>query len=571
MNTLLNNLSTRTKIMGSTLLLLLILLATSLQAILAMSEIGNEMESITKLDIPLTEKITLLTEHQLEQAIYFERAVKYGVLLPLSRLNIGEGLDENNIRQHFQKEQSRFSSLSPMMEQEFEQARSIAEIGVKKAHSSEEQQEFSSILSQLTSIEQQHKVFEHHVDEVFNLLQQEKVIEGEKLAEKVEKEEDQLDQILKDLLKDIEHFTLQASERALEHEQAALSAQMLSLVIALVIGLVLSFLVTRNIVTRLETASKEMDKIADGDLTANIQAQGQDEIAHLQETMIQMQQNLRTMVQKVNDVIGQLSGSSDELAQIMADTSTSTREQQQETENLIQTLRTVGETVNQVAESVHSVSESTHEANQETSSCNQLMTTAVGHIGDLSSQLQRSAEDISALEDQADTISNVLEVIRSIADQTNLLALNAAIEAARAGETGRGFAVVADEVRVLAGRTQESTEEINVITEQLQNVARKAVNSMEESRVKAENVVDQSMDVSKLLGNVANIVNDISGRIARASDDQNRVVTILNEKAVNVGNSAQQNAVAAEQITIASNDLSQTANGLKELVSRFRV
>jgi methyl-accepting chemotaxis protein len=402
-------------------------------------------------------------------------------------------------------------------------------------------------------------------------LQQEKVIEGEKLAEKVEKEEDQLDQILKDLLKEIEHFTLQASERALEHEQAALSTQMLSLVIALVIGLVLSFLVTRNIVTRLEMASKEMDKIADGDLTANIQAQGQDEIAHLQETMIQMQQNLRTMVQKVNDVIGQLSGSSDELAQIMADSSTSTREQQQETENLIQTLRTVGKTVNQVAESVHSVSESTHEANQETSSCNQLMTTAVGHIGDLSSQLQHSSQAITALEDQADTISNVLEVIRSIADQTNLLALNAAIEAARAGETGRGFAVVADEVRVLAGRTQESTEEINVITEQLQNVARKAVNSMEESRVKAENVVAQSMDVSKLLGNVANIVNDISGRIARASDDQNRVVTILNEKAVNVGNSAQQNAVAAEQITIASNDLSQTANGLKELVSRFRV
>jgi methyl-accepting chemotaxis protein len=571
MNTLLNNLSTRTKIMGSTLLLLLILLATSLQAILAMSEIGNEMESITQLDIPLTEKITLLTEHQLEQAIYFERAVKYGVLLPLSRLSIGEGLDENNIRQHFQKEQSRFSSLSPMMEQEFEQARSIAEIGVKKAHSSEEQQEFSSILSHLTSIEQQHKVFEQHVDQVFNLLQQEKVIEGEKLAEKVEKEEDQLDQIFKDLLKEIEHFTLQASERALEHEQAALSTQMLSLVIALVIGLVLSFLVTRNIVTRLEMASKEMDKIADGDLTANIQAQGQDEIAHLQETMIQMQQNLRTMVQKVNDVIGQLSGSSDELAQIMADSSTSTREQQQETENLIQTLRTVGKTVNQVAESVHSVSESTHEANQETSSCNQLMTTAVGHIGDLSSQLQHSSQAITALEDQADTISNVLEVIRSIADQTNLLALNAAIEAARAGETGRGFAVVADEVRVLAGRTQESTEEINVITEQLQNVARKAVNSMEESRVKAENVVDQSMDVSKLLGNVANIVNDISGRIARASDDQNRVVTILNEKAVNVGNSAQQNAVAAEQITIASNDLSQTANGLKELVSRFRV
>lgn len=571
MNTLLNKLSTRTKVMGSTLVLLLILSVTSLQAILAMSEIGGEMTSITQQDIPLTEKITLLTEHQLEQAVYFERAVKYGILLPLVSFDEGQGFDQNNIREHFQKERSEFSSLSQLIDQEFDQARGIAKEAVQQAHTAEETLEFNSILSQLATIEQKHRVFEEHVGQVFSLLEQEKIVEGETLAEKVEKEEDQLDSLLKGLLGKIEHFTQQASARALEHEGSALNAQIISLFIALTIGLILSWSVTRNIVTRLDTTRQEMDKIAEGDLTSEIKVQGDDEVARLQKAMIQMQQGLRSMVQKVNAVIYQLSGSSDELAQIMADSSTSSRQQQQETENLIVTLKSVGETVNQVAESVHSVSESVYQANQETDSCNQLMTAAVSHIGDLSNQLQRSAQDVTALEEQADTISNVLEVIRSIADQTNLLALNAAIEAARAGESGRGFAVVADEVRILAGRTQESTKEINTITEQLQSVARQAATSMNQSRIKAQSVVNQSMDVSELLTNVASIVNDISGRIAKAAEDQNRVVSVLNEKAINVGSSAEHNAVVAEQITGASNDLSQMANGLKQLVSRFHI
>ena len=94
---------------------------------------------------------------------------------------------------------------------------------------------------------------------------------------------------------------------------------------------------------------------------------------------------------------------------------------------------------------------------------------------------------------------------------------------------------------------------------------------MDQSRIKAQSVVNQSMDVSELLTNVASIVNDISGRIAKAAEDQNRVVSVLNEKAINVGSSAEHNAVVAEQITGASNDLSQMANGLKQLVARFHV
>src|SRR3989338_1015903 len=110
----------------------------------------------------------------------------------------------------------------------------------------------------------------------------------------------------------------------------------------------------------------------------------------------------------------------------------------------------------------------------------------------IADELSRAAEGITAVSQQSEMISSIVQVIRGIAEQTNLLALNAAIEAARDGEQGRGFAVVADEVRTLAGKTQASANEIGGMINALQQASRQAVQAMQSGEARTEHAAGEA-------------------------------------------------------------------------------
>jgi methyl-accepting chemotaxis protein len=205
----------------------------------------------------------------------------------------------------------------------------------------------------------------------------------------------------------------------------------------------------------------------------------------------------------------------------------------------------------------------------------------IDSLNELSEKLKESnnasemvAQNIDILASKSSDIGAILNVIQTIAEQTNLLALNAAIEAARAGESGRGFSVVADEVRKLAEQTAESTKEIAIVTEHIQNEIDKAKLSMSKGKNINVQVNEAMLKTEKSFNIIENAVDstiesikDLVKNITQIDKDKEQIVNAVE----GISAISQQSAAATEEVSATMDEQNKSMETLAEASGNLKL
>ena len=516
------NLKLGTKILGMVGIILLFMIISSGFGILKMGSIGNQVKGIAEEDLPLTSMVTEITANQLEQAIRFERALRFGEVLASQEV----------ARKGLELAEAEFDNYARLVDGVFSKAEKLAEQAAESADSQELTREFEEVNERLKVIDSHHTDYESGAHQAFALIHQGKLQDAEQIAETIENKEKELDHEFEQILNQIEEFTHQASMRAEHDEQSGVTVMSLITISSLILGILLGIFITRSITGPATKIVDVVSSITTGDLSKEINIDQKDEIGLLANAMKEMVSNLRTVVQEVKTAADNVASGSHELSSSSEEMSQGATEQAASAEEVSSSMEQMAANIRQNADNASQTQKISQKSAQDALAGGKAVTETVGAMKEIASKIN---------------------IIEEIARQTDLLALNAAIEAARAGEHGKGFAVVASEVRKLAERSQTAAGEISRLSGSSVEVAEKAGQMLNQ-------IVP---DIQK----TAELVQEISA----ASNEQNTGAEQVNTAIQQLEQVIQQNASASEEMAATAEELSAQAEKLNQAISYFKL
>jgi methyl-accepting chemotaxis protein len=345
-------------------------------------------------------------------------------------------------------------------------------------------------------------------------------------------------------------------------------------VVVVVIVLAVSWTLAGKICRPITEIADIARKVADHDLTVDAPVIAQsDEIGDLSRAFrslldslkLQIQQRrhglavLMTAVQQISSSVSEVSASASQIAGSVSETATTM-------EQLRRSAKISGDkakSLSQTARNALGVSIEGKQAPEGT----------VQGIRSIRDQVDRVGETVGKLDDQSESIEQIISTVRDLADQSNLLAVNASIEAARAGESGKGFSVVAHEIKSLADQSRQSTFQIGDILNSIRNSVSAVVASMRQVDEALESGIAQS---AKTQGSIAVLNQSVetssqeASFIETSSSQQNVGMDQVSEAMTSIEQAMNQNLGAVHGLEEAANKLVELHEQLAKSVEAYR-
>lgn len=542
-----------------------------------LNQIGNLVEGVTERDIPMTNAVSQISTHQLEQSISLERAIRAGIMLE----------QHDGAREEFEKARGAFETFAVKVDQEIVEARELARFAEATARSDKAKAEFQKIYQAFDAIAREHKAYDEHALKAFDHVSAGNLDEALVMLPGIEKEETALNHELEAMVLELEAFTLQAAEAALAAERFALRSILVIAAITLVFAFALAaFLIRRAITRPLGEVVAGIRALTSGDFTVDVKIRSGDEIGAVatayqtfRETMIRSrkleeEQRQKRQVeeerrQKMADASSRFASNIGSIVETVSSAST-------ELQSTAQSMSSIAEETSGQATSVAAATEEATTNVATVSTATEQLSSSIGAISSRISQAsdisRQAVDDVTRTEGQmnrlaqtAEKIGEVISLISDIAEQTNLLALNATIESARAGEAGKGFAVVASEVKALATESAKATDSISGLIREIQDQTRTSVASIGDIGAIIARINESSVEIAAAMEQQDMATREIAHNVVEASKGTQAV----SESIAGVTQASQETGAAASQVTMAAGELSDQASRLKIEVDGF--
>ncbi|WP_299816075.1 methyl-accepting chemotaxis protein [uncultured Roseibium sp.] len=542
-----------------------------------LDKIGTLIDGVANQDIPLTNAVSVITIHQLEQSINLERALRAGVMM--------EG--DDNAHGEFIEARDTFEKYAKKVDQEIVDARGLAGEAAKVAHSEEMKAEFQKVYDAFKLIAAEHKSYDDHALEAFELIETGHMDEALAMQGGIKAEETKLNHELEELVHELEQFTLDAAQTALAAEKLALWSILVISAIIFAASLTFAAILIRRAITRpLSEVVTGINALTSGDYTTEVKIYAQDEIGAVatayqtfRDTMVRTREleeeqrqkreaeeerqralaeassqfvsNIGAIVETVSSASAELQATAQSMSSIAEETSSQATSVAAATEEATTNVATVSSATEELSSSIG-------EINSRVSQASTISQQAVDEVAKTEGQMDQLAQT-------AEKIGDVISMISDIAEQTNLLALNATIESARAGEAGKGFAVVASEVKALASETGKATDNISNLIKEIQEQTSTSVASIGEIGGIIARINETSVDIATAMGQQDAATREIAQNVTEAANGTQAV----SENIVSVTQASQETGAAASQVTMAAGELSGQASKLKVEVDSF--